>query len=260
MGGKKSLGENRNRGHLHHRYTGHAGKRGGYGHGVARGGNVDDILSDGTLGGPVPISQEFSLFSQFDVSDRFRQMKSESEEKHSISQFDPIVTAEDGGKSDQTARLDALEDQLISIGNSLAYLEQSFYSAMNHLFYMGYTNGMTPLSPFPHMSAYPLHTSAMNDDTMKKLGDRLKTVEGRQNVIQSKIAQLDLLYGSTPSAWAKNIKKIVHENESTPAVAVAVASSSSNISNTIETQRADSRICSVDGTCSMTDSITDTDR
>jgi hypothetical protein len=46
-------------------------------------------------------------------------------------------------------------------------------------------------------------------DEIRKLKERLCTVEGRQKVVQGKVSQLDKLYGSNSAAWGRHIKGLI---------------------------------------------------
>lgn len=46
---------------------------------------------------------------------------------------------------------------------------------------------------------------------IRKLNERLSTLEGRHKLIQGKVSQLDKIYGPTSTAWGKHIKGILDE-------------------------------------------------
>lgn len=189
MGGKKSIGENRNRGHLHHRFT---GSRGGHSRAYSESTDASQI--------PPVAMQEFSLFSQFDVSDQFRKLKND---ENVIQSIDPIKDDMDDFRN----QLATLDDKINFIGNCLSGLEQNFYNAMNQIIYnQGTMSGVNQPWRYDQPISNPVPT---NEQDSKKIAERLSTLEGRQNVIQSKIAQLDLLYGQSASAWSRNIKAIL---------------------------------------------------
>ena len=49
-------------------------------------------------------------------------------------------------------------------------------------------------------------TRTTAEDT-QRLHERLSTLEGRQSAIQSKISQLDNIFGSSTGLWSRNVKK-----------------------------------------------------
>lgn len=52
-----------------------------------------------------------------------------------------------------------------------------------------------------------------NAEEIKKLKERLCTIEGRHKTVQGKVSQLDKIYGPTSAAWGKHIKALLQDEE-----------------------------------------------
>lgn len=235
MGGKKAIGENRNRGHLHHRFTG----RGGYP--ITRGiHGMDSSILDSPS---IPIMQEFSLFAQFDVTEKFRDnartkdsdlneptpfslpgFAHMSEQVEKIEQTMELSPKDEFETEQLYERIMMLENHVQHLTTALQFFESNFYHSMNNLYYMGfqpmnYHNGHGPSNQpqsYPPVNyeqqqmpqqpfVYPVNEV---DNTLKKLSERVSTLEGRQSVTQSKLAHLDTIYGPTAGAWSRSIKQM----------------------------------------------------
>ena len=51
-------------------------------------------------------------------------------------------------------------------------------------------------------------------EDIRKLKERVCTVEGRHKMVQGKVSQLDKLYGTTSASWGRHIKEILQQNAS----------------------------------------------
>lgn len=108
--------------------------------------------------------------------------------------------------------------------SALERLEFQFYAAMNNLYCYGLPTHHQPYQPQPQQSPgcapSPTTTTLPNEESssnvIKRINERLSTLEGRQKIIQSKISQLDNLYGQTTQAWGKSIKEMIAKGGSRP--------------------------------------------
>mmetsp|Transcript_427 Transcript_427/g.810 ORF Transcript_427/g.810 Transcript_427/m.810 type:complete len:340 (-) Transcript_427:314-1333(-) len=213
MGGKKAIGEHPSRGR---RFTG-ISRRGGHST-VHRGYDTPNSDEEGSI----PAMQEFSLFSQFDISpDRFGILQNdissdEKTEKHSptptktpSSPLPPKLYGQSEGISNVYImnEIQKLQHTVYNLVSAFGRLEYEFYTSMNSLYYYG---GASP-NACPHTSSpSPKVDEPDKGDgnlSLKKLHERLSTLEGRHRSMQSKISQLDNIYGRSSEAWAKNIKR-----------------------------------------------------
>jgi hypothetical protein len=252
MGGKKPIGEHPSRGHLQRRFTG-VTRRGGHTH---RGNYWDpkSPFDDHENPNIVPvIEQEFSLFSEFDLSpDRFGILNKQTLEQHKVSDLKDEIKIENvttfclqnnmlpsqtsqgqslpstsqphhihqqeqieeyGGQS----HVEMLQMTVFHLTSALERLEFQFYAAMNNLYCYGLPTHHQPYQPQPQQvtggSSSPTTMTVPNEESsssmIKRINERLSTLEGRQKIIQSKISQLDNLYGQTTQAWGRSIKEIV---------------------------------------------------
>lgn len=244
MGGKKPIGEHPSRGHLQRRFTS-ISRRGGHTH------RTYDPASDENEYHNVPVIQEFSLFSEFDISpDRFgilsNKISTEKEEEdnelkngkvEAVSPFQSGITdnifytpqgssstahhhpsAATSSPTSQTLpppQLEMLQMTVYHLTAALERLEFQFYAAMNNLYCYGLPLQQHIPQQEPSQTPTP-STFTSNDETngnlIKKINERLSTLEGRQKIIQGKISQLDNLYGQTAQAWGKSIREMLKGN------------------------------------------------
>jgi hypothetical protein len=253
MGGKKPIGEHPSRGHLQRRFTG-VTRRGGHTHR----GNYWDPKSPFDDDNPniVPvIQQEFSLFSEFDLSpDRFGILSKQTMD-HKVSDLkdeikienvttfclennmlpsqttqgepltsttQPQVHQQPVGEYESQSHVEMLQMTVFHLTSALERLEFQFYAAMNNLYCYGLPTHHQPQQQFPQQqlhqqapraSSSPTTATASGEESssnmIKRINERLSTLEGRQKIIQSKVSQLDNLYGQTTQAWGRSIKEIM---------------------------------------------------
>jgi hypothetical protein len=207
MGGKKPIGEHPSRGHLQRRFTS-TFRRGGHRH-----------HGDGTTEeeDAVPVvQQEFSLFSQFDSTTNRFGILTTTEQKSNIVES-PAMThlpLEDKNEINVVSEIHSLHCNMSTLIAAFERLQYDFYNTANH----AYMYSMQPHADLSSAMGYPsapAESSSYPDPdheaVVKRINERLSTLEGRQKSIQSKISQLDILYGSSTSSWSKSIKKILSE-------------------------------------------------
>lgn len=202
MGGKKPLGAQPNRGHLHNR----SASRGHASHRMSR--PVDPASSSS---GGDPLLQEFSLFSQANSKLWNKDISSVAAISTPIPERPTLTPNRVSTPLNLTSdsldvQVSSLRDEIDNIKIAMEYMDNEFRASLAHIsnimlawepYFPGYYNGALPAAQL---------------DT-KKLSDRIATLEGRQKSMQSKISHLDQLYGTSTAAWAKSIKQIQQKNE-----------------------------------------------
>jgi hypothetical protein len=254
MGGKKPIGEHPSRGHLQRRFTSIA-RRGAHTH---RGYNFEYGSKMDENENVVPVIQEFSLFSEFDISpDRFGILSKQIDKEKFYSKEDKLETvvvppfqsgigenifrpeqqtSQEGGAEEEEGeeedyapcegnQVEILQMTVFHLTSALERLEYQFYAAMNNIYCFGVP---VPLTPTPgtapgattgsaalSTSSPPVATEESTSSLLKRVNERLSTLEGRQKTIQSKISQLDNLYGQSTQSWGKSIREILKANKQT---------------------------------------------
>lgn len=205
MGGKKPIGEHPSRGHLQRRFTS-TFRRGGHRH-HGDGSAVDDD------GAPV-VQQEFSLFSQFDSTpNRFGILTANDKTELRTHNVDVShLPMEEKNDINVISEIHSLQCNMGTLIAAFERLQYDFYSSTNQ----AYMYGMYQVqgesfrgSLFPNMPSEEPQQNPDFEQVVKRINERLSTLEGRQKSIQSKISQLDSLYGQSSSSWSKSIKKIL---------------------------------------------------
>jgi hypothetical protein len=252
MGGKKPIGEHPSRGHLQRRFTSIA-RRGAHTH---RGYFDYGSKFDENESMVVPVIQEFSLFSEFDISpDRFGILSKEIDKENLYSKEEKLETVtvppfksgivdnifgpkalskeeeeeeeeEEEGEEEYGPstgnQVEALQMTVFHLSNALERLEYQFYAAMNNIYCFGVpvplptaTEGVSVTTTTAQHSSPSVTPDESTSALLKRVNERLSTLEGRQKTIQSKISQLDNLYGQSTQAWGKSIREILKANVST---------------------------------------------
>lgn len=189
MGGKKTVGAHPTRGHYHNTNT------------TSRPHQVSDSVAD------IPFTQEFSLFCADIIGDnpapvissnsmppptRGDQLGAASHSAFLGNWFHTPVSAW-GEERGSQAQLTDLESQIQVLRQSVQNLEVSIASEG------------TVAAAESHTAHPP---SSKHSQEMKRLVELLKTVEGRQKSIQSKISHLDNVFGPSAAAWAHGTERL----------------------------------------------------
>lgn len=200
MGGKKTVGTHPTRGH----YQNHSSGRP---HNVA-----------GEAGVEIPFTQEFSLFCADVIADTSSTGNAPTSasggvlpfvrsdyavagahaapSSHSTPEFGQWYHTSGpawGGLHGSHSQLSDIETQLSSLKKSIYNLELSVRQCED------VEGGLKRQSG---------GSGGKNSAELKRLMELLKTVEGRQKSIQSKMSHLDNLFGSSPAAWAQGTDRL----------------------------------------------------
>ena len=239
MGGKKPIGEHPSRGHLQRRFT-TALRRGGH-----HRAHVDAATEEYEV---TPVTQEFSLFSQFDSSPNRFGILSRGENSDApdrkvesvLSVSAPVHVQEEEKLSDYNimGEIHSLQYNMSVLIAAFERLQYDFYGGANQAYMYGMYQDPTGVLPTgmefrgESTGLGRSDISASDSPALKKINERLSTLEGRQKAIQSKISQLDSLYGPNSTTWAKTIKSML--NTSHPSQSVRMSGHHKTPTNTTQ--------------------------